>query len=368
MIFTLNFYSRVVGAFLLTYAGWSFGMANSPETPTDIQRWATTLLMLCGTALGLIVTPYVTIVPLRSLLKRIRGLAFVEMIASLVGLVAGLLVGVLVTIPVSHLPGMIGAYGPTVVAVILIYLGISLALTHRQELLTLLGLHNRQRPAGARNRRTLVDTSIIIDGRIGDVIRTGFVSETLLVPRFVLHELQHLADSADELTRAKGKRGLDTLRSLQESQHIQVKISDTDIPGVREVDDKLVALARIEQVPLLTNDMNLEHVAQLQGVNVLNINKLADAVRIPFATGEHISVTIRSEGREREQGVGFSNDGTMIVVEEARNLIGQEVTAVVTRVYTTQTGRIIFAQMDRKYPVDGPHDRSAVAVNRTRNG
>jgi uncharacterized protein YacL len=367
VIFTLNFYSRLVGAILLAYAGWSFGIANSPASPTPTQQWATTLLMLSGAALGLIVTPYVTVVPIRRLLARVRGMTFVEFVASLVGLLVGLLASVLVTVPVAHLPGIMGSYGPTVVAVVLTYLGISIARVHRQDLQALLRLPARQRPAGARNRRTLVDTSIIIDGRIGDVIKTGFVSETLLVPRFVLRELQHLADSADELTRAKGKRGLDTLRVLQDSQHIQVKISDTDIPGVRDVDDKLVALARIEQVPLLTNDMNLEHVAQLQGVTVLNLNKLADAIRIPFSTGERITVTIRSEGREREQGVGFSNDGTMIVVEDARNLIGQEVSAVVTRVYTTQTGRIIFAQMERRDAVDAPPERSAIAVGRGRN-
>lgn len=368
MIFTLNFYSRMIGAILLAYAGWSFGVANSPGSPTPIQQWATSLLMLSGAALGLIVTPYVTVIPLRGLLARVRSMTFIDLVASMTGLLIGMLASVLVTVPLAHLPGLIGEYGPTIVSAILIYLGISVARVHRQEIMTLLRLQDRQRPAGARNRRTLVDTSIIIDGRIGDVIRTGFVTETLLVPRFVLRELQHLADSADELTRAKGKRGLDTLRALQESQHIQVKISDTDIPGVREVDEKLVALARIEQVPLLTNDMNLEHVAQLQGVNVLNLNKLADAVRIPFATGERISVTIRSEGREREQGVGFSNDGTMIVVEDARDLIGHEVSAVVTRVYTTQTGRIIFAQMDRKTPVDVAPERPAVGVSRARNG
>jgi uncharacterized protein YacL len=324
--------------------------------------------MLSGMALGLLLTPYVTVIPARRLIARVRGLAFTDVMTDLVGMLAGLVAGVLVTVPLAHLPGLAGAYGPLIVTIVLVYLSMSTAHIHRQELQALLRLRSRQRPAGARNRRTLVDTSIIIDGRIGDVIKTGFVTETLLVPHFVLRELQHLADSSDELTRAKGKRGLDTLRALQESQHIQVKISDTEIPGVHDVDDKLVALARIEQVPLLTNDMNLEHVAQLQGVNVLNINKLADAVRIPFATGEHINVTIRSEGREREQGVGFSNDGTMIVVEDARTLIGHEVSAVVTRVYTTQTGRIIFAQMDRRHTPEATAEHPPIAIGRGRSG
>ena len=195
MIFTANFYSRVVGAALLAYAGWSFGVANSPPVPTPTQRWAISLLMLCGAALGLIVTPYATVMPLRRLLARARGMAFMDLVASLAGLLVGLLISMLVTIPLAHLPGLAGAYSPTLAAVVLVYLSISIARVHRQELLALLRMRNRQRPAGARNRRTLVDTSIIIDGRIGDVIKTGFVSETLLVPRFVLRELQHIADS-----------------------------------------------------------------------------------------------------------------------------------------------------------------------------
>ena len=345
MRFTANFYARVLGAIGLAYAGFSFGRANSAVPATDEQVWATSLLMLCGAALGLIMTPYLTIHPLRHITRALRTLPFFELVGMGLGMLAGLLIAVLLTIPLSRLPGALGAFSPLVAALILSYLGSTIATARRADILELLHTERRS-PTPAVRQRTIVDTSIIVDGRIADVVKIGFVTGTLMVPIFVLHELQQLADSADNLTRAKGKRGLDVLNDLQKSKQVEVVISDVEIPGVHDVDDKLVAFARLEDVPLLTNDMNLERVAQLQGVKVLNLNKLADAVRIPYIAGDHITVTVRSEGRERDQGVGFSEDGTMIVVEDARSLIGQEVHAVVTRVYTTQTGRIIFAQLN----------------------
>jgi uncharacterized protein YacL len=346
--FTANFYSRLIGAILLMYAGFAVGSANSSSPPTATQVWATNLLMLCGAAIGLILAPYLTVDPLERLIRHSRLMPWPELLGNFGGLLIGLLVAALITVPLSRLPGLLGAIAPTLAALLFGYIGFRIARARKQDIQSFVRTKSSSRPPGTKGRRTLVDTSIIIDGRIGDLIKTGFVTETLLVPRFVLRELQRLADSADEMTRARGKRGLDTLRMLQESQHAEIKISDQEYPEIHEVDDKLVALARAERVALLTNDMNLEHVAQLQGVRVLNLNRLADAIRIPFSTGDRINVTVRSEGREREQGVGFSDDGTMIVVEDARALIGQEVHAIVTRVYATQTGRIIFAQLDRQ--------------------
>ncbi len=329
------------------YIGFLFGNANSASPPTETQNWATSLLLLCGVGLGLLLTPYLTIEPLERIIRQSRAQPWPELVANLLGLFTGLLAGALVTAPLSRLLGLFGAVTPTIAALLFGYLGFRLAQARKQEILASVRTKTSSRTPETKGRRTLVDTSIIIDGRIGDLIGTGFVTEMLLVPRFVLRELQRLADSADEMTRSRGKRGLDTLRMLQESQHSEIKISDEEFPEIREVDDKLVALARAERVTLLTNDMNLEHVAQLQGVRVLNLNRLTDAIRIPFAAGDRISVIVRSEGREWEQGVGFSDDGTMIVVEEARGLIGHEVHAVVTRVYATQSGRIIFAQLER---------------------
>ncbi len=347
MRFTPNFYVRIFGAFILAYVGFAFGSALSSSPPTEAQVWATSLLALSGLALGLIMTPYLTLHPLRGILRSVRTMPFLELVSIGLGALAGLLVGVLLTVPLSNLPGALGDYSPLAAALVLAYIGSAIASSRRNDILDALRAERRARWSAAPVRRTLVDTSIIIDGRIVDVIKTGFISGSLVVPRFVLHELQRLADSPDPLTRAKGKRGLDGLRLLQQDQHVNVVISDADAPNIKEVDEKLVSVARQEGMLLLTNDSNLDHVAQLQGVPVQNLNKLADAVRLPFVVGDHISVAIRSEGREREQGVGFTNDGTMIVVEEARQLVGQEVAAVISRVYTTQTGRIIFAQLDR---------------------
>ena len=347
MKLSTNFYSRMLAAIPFAYAGYAFGTASSSSPPTDTQVWATHLLTLCGAALGLLLGPYLTIYPLRRLLLLIRTMPMSELLSRSIGMLAGLLAGVLLTMPLSHLPGRLGQYVPLVVAILLAYLGSAIISARKNDLLELLQAGRHAQPLRAGGQRVLVDTSIIVDGRILDVVKAGFITGSLLVPRFVLHELQRLADSGDEVTRAKGKRGLDLLRSLRESKQVDVIITDDDVANSREVDDKLVALARVENIPLLTNDVNLARVAQLQGVLVLNLNKLADALRTPFTVGDQISVVVRSEGREREQGVGFSDDGTMIVVEDARSLIGQEIRAIVTRVYTTQTGRIVFAELDR---------------------
>lgn len=347
MKFSANFYVRVLGAFVLAYAGFAFGSALSSSPPGEMQVWATSLMTLSGLALGLIITPYLTLIPLRRILRNVRTMPFIELLSTALGGLAGLLVGVLVTVPLSSLPGALGDYSPLLAAIVLAYIGSAIASSRKSDIVDFVRSERRARWSAAPGRRTVVDTSIIIDGRIVDVIKTGFVSGTLVVPRFVLLELQRLADSADPLTRAKGKRGLDVLHTLQQDEHVSVVVSDADAPAIKEVDEKLVAVAQQEGMILLTNDGNLDHVAQLQGVPVQNLNKLADALRIPFATGDAISVTIRSEGREREQGVGFTNDGTMIVVEDARHLVGKEISAVVSRVYTTQTGRIIFAHLDR---------------------
>jgi uncharacterized protein YacL len=194
--------------------------------------------------------------------------------------------------------------------------------------------------------RYILDTSAIIDGRIANVTKTGFIEGTLLVPHFVLNELQMLADSADEQRRAKGRRGLDILNTMQKEAAPPVEVVDVDVSGAQQVDDKLIILARQYRCPVITNDHNLGRVAELQGVRVLSLNQLSDAVRPPVVSGQEIRVMIRDTGRERDQGISFLDDGTMIVIEDARKLIGQEVSATVTRVHQTQTGRIVFAHLN----------------------
>lgn len=345
MKFTANFYVRVFGAFVLAYVGWWFGATNSSTPPTQEQQLGTVLLMLSGMGLGLVLTPYLTLYPFQTAMRKARTMPSLDLAATGIGLGIGLIVGVLLTIPLSHLPGPLGEYLPVVVAMICAYVGSVVINWRKSDLLDLLYARQESPISSTGPRRFLLDTSVIIDGRIVDVVKTGFFNGRIVVPRFVLQELQHLADSADDLTRTKGKRGLDILRSIQEGGSITVEITDTDVPGVRDVDDKLVVLAKAENMWLVTNDSNLHRIAELQRVDVLNLNNLADALRVPFLPGEQLHVVIRQEGREREQGVAFMQDGTMVVIEDARHLLGQEVGVIVTRVYQTNTGRIIFAQL-----------------------
>ena len=190
-----------------------------------------------------------------------------------------------------------------------------------------------------------MDTSTIIEGRIADISQTGFIEGTLIIPRFVLNELQHIADSSDALRRNRGRRGLDMLKKLQKDSLVPIEISDIDAPDVAEVDGKLVKLAKINHFPVITNDYNLNRVAELQGVKVLNINELANAVKPVVLPTEELIVKVSQEGKEQSQGVAYLDDGTMIVIENGRRYIGQEVSVSVTRVLQTVAGRMIFAQI-----------------------
>jgi uncharacterized protein YacL len=187
---------------------------------------------------------------------------------------------------------------------------------------------------------------VIIDGRISDIARTGFLVGTLLIPRFVLNELQYIADSADNLRRQRGRRGMEVISELQKESAIPVRISDVDVEGVREVDDKLVILARQLQCPILTNDYNLNRVAELQGVPVLNVNELANAVKSVLLPGETLIVNIIQEGKEAGQGVGYLDDGTMVVVEDGSDYLSFEASVKVTKVLQTAAGRMIFARIE----------------------
>jgi uncharacterized protein YacL len=191
----------------------------------------------------------------------------------------------------------------------------------------------------------LLDTSVIIDGRIADISRTGFIRGTLLVPNFILMELQHIADSPDPLRRNRGRRGLEILGILQNEAPIPTRIMDMDVSEVRDADSKLVSLARHLHCPIMTNDYNLNRVAELQGVTVLNVNDLSNAVKGTYLPGEELMLKIIQEGREVDQGVGFLDDGTMVVVEDGRKLINQTLNVTVTKVLQTSAGRMIFAKL-----------------------
>jgi uncharacterized protein YacL len=277
--------------------------------------------------------------------------------AGLIGLVVGLLVAALLASPLSMLPSPFGEVLPFLSMLLFGYFGVVIFVTRQKEIFgeLLSRFHSatdgsQAESAGALSsgaaRNILLDTSVIIDGRIADIARTGFLVGTLLIPRFVLNELQYIADSPDALRRQRGRRGMEVLSQLQKDTTVPVRISDIDVEGVREVDDKLVVLARQLRSPILTNDYNLNRVAELQGVAVLNVNELANAVKSVFLPGETIQVNIIQEGREVGQGIAYLDDGTMVVVEDGRNRISMQTQVTVTKVLQTAAGRMIFARID----------------------
>jgi uncharacterized protein YacL len=201
-------------------------------------------------------------------------------------------------------------------------------------------------PAAASTEQRLCDTSVIIDGRIADICETGFLEGSLIVPQFVLRELQHIADSADSARRQRGRRGLDILKRLQSISSVQVELSDEDPAQAPDVDTKLIELARIRGAKILTNDFNLNKVAKVRGVEVLNINELANSLRPVVLPGENMRVLILKEGKEQNQGVAYLEDGTMVVVDNARRMISKTVDITVTSVLQTTAGKMIFGRYD----------------------
>src|SRR5262245_40263875 len=227
--------------------------------------------------------------------------------------------------------------------IVLPYLGLMLGAKNGEwlEPARLVGLF---RAAGPQRRYKILDTSVIIDGRIADVCETGFIDGTLVVPQFVLKELQLVADSSDSLKRNRGRRGLDILQKIQKMAGIEVMISDLDFPEIREVDLKLIELGRTLQGKIVTNDFNLNKVAQLRGVDVLNVNELANSVKPVVLPGELMKVFILKEGKEYNQGVAYLDDGTMVVVDNARRMISKTIDIVVTSVLQTTAGKMIFGR------------------------
>jgi uncharacterized protein YacL len=226
--------------------------------------------------------------------------------------------------------------------VVFAYLGMMIALRGSDEF-NLVIPYIRFRREDKPERLILLDTNIIIDGRILDVCATGFLPAVFIIPRFVLSELQYIADAGDETRRARGKRGLDVLNSLQKNTHVEVKISDDDIPGIKEVDAKLVQLAKQLSAEIITNDYNLNRIAELQRVKTLNLMELAKALRPVILPGERLHVKLVKEGREADQAVAYLDDGTMIVVNRARRQVGHEIEVIIDSVLQTSAGRMAFA-------------------------
>ncbi len=264
------------------------------------------------------------------------------------GLIIGLVVATLVSLPIWRTP-IVGAYLGLVVYAVLGYLGAWLAYKKRQDFPRIgrqqhfgLGGENRSEAVEA----AILDTSVIIDGRIADIAKTGFISGGLAVPRFILRELQTIADSEDPLKRNRGRRGLDVLNALQREGNIEVDVIDLDYPDVAEADGKLVRVAKDTGGALLTNDYNLNKIAELQGVVVMNINELANALKPVALPGEEMSVHVVREGKESGQGVGYLDDGTMVVVDGGKYHIGEDIEVMVTSVLQTPAGRMIFTKLE----------------------
>jgi uncharacterized protein YacL len=246
------------------------------------------------------------------------------------------------------------------------YLGLAMG-ARRGEWLEPSNLISVFRSTGPRRRYKVLDTSVIIDGRIADICETGFMDGTLVIPQFVLKELQLVADSSDSMKRNRGRRGLDILQKIQKMSGLEVTISDVDFPEVREVDLKLIELARTLQGKIVTNDFNLNKVAQLRGVEVLNINELANSLKPVVLPGELMKVFILKEGKEYNQGVAYLDDGTMVVVDNARKAIGKTIDVVVTSVLQTTAGKMIFGRyLEQSQPMGAPATSPVVPASSPR--
>lgn len=348
---SLEFFLRLIGMVGLAVAGVYLGVGLSGAAHTPPELWAV-VFGLVGALVGLVVTPFLTTRPARALRARISEMPAAVLVAGMIGLIVGLSIAGLLSFPLSLLPVPFGQILPMVGAVIFAWLGIAVFVMRQRDIFSLFRgrLPGRLAAEGAgmanEGRSVLLDTSVIIDGRIADISRTGFISGIILVPRFVLNELQHIADSADVLRRNRGRRGLEVLNRLQKESAVPVRFTDMEVSGAREVDDKLVILGKQLNCAIITNDYNLNHVAQLQGVSVLNINELANAVKAVFLPGETLHVNILQEGREPGQGVGYLEDGTMVVVDEGHRHLNEEVMVIVTKVLQTTAGRMIFARIE----------------------
>jgi uncharacterized protein YacL len=346
---SFDFIIRIVGMIVFGLLGGYFGVDLASVTTITIEEGAV-IFGLVGALFGLVVTPLITTRPVKSLRTLLNQLDARTLGAGLAGLFVGLVIAALLAIPLSRLPGLMGDVFPFIGVLLFGYIGVAVFISRRNDIFSIFGgrvFPLSEKGAGVESEPViLVDTSVIIDGRIADIAKTGFLVGELLIPRFVLDELQHIADSADGIRRQRGRRGMEILADLQETKTIPVRISDIDVEGTREVDSKLVILARQLSCPILTNDYNLNRVAEIQGVPVLNINELANSVKAVLLPGEYVEVKIIQEGKERGQGVGYLSDGTMVVVEDGKNYMNEDVRSSVTKVLQTAAGRMIFAKPD----------------------
>ena len=303
---------------------------------------------LGGAAIGFFASLAVILVELRLKSVSIRNLS-----AAVFGLIFGFFMAWILTLVVRLVPMNEAAYSSINIVFILIfcYLGMIIAIRGKDEF-NLIIPYVRFTRQEQRDELIVLDTSVIIDGRVVDIAKTRFLEGKFLVPRFVLRELQQIADSQDSLKRNRGRRGLDVLNRLQKNPNISIRIHEEDFAEIKDVDAKIIKLAKLLNAKVFTNDFNLNKIAELQGVAVLNINDLSNALKPVVLPGEEMTVKITREGKEYNQGVAYLDDGTMVVVDGARHIIGQTRTVAVTSVLQTSAGRMIFANLK-----EGSHRR-----------
>jgi uncharacterized protein YacL len=350
--------SRIVGAICGVIIGLLYGafIITNSQGLLDRNRVVALAALLgssvAGAATLALAAPRLSVDPFLWLEETLSSAPASEIAGALVGLVTALLISALVAVLLSALPWGLGVLLSIAVACVLVYVGVQAGRSRREALTTFLGgisarSSPRSRGIGLPDA-ILLDTSALIDGRVVDVVRSGFLRGRLLLPTFVLEELQAIADSADARRRARGRRGLDTVAELEQSTEVECELMERDVERGKGVDVSLVALARALGASLMTTDYNLDRLARVEDVRVLNLNDLATALKPTVMTGEKLRLTILREGRSPGQGVGYLEDGTMVVVENARAHLEQEVTVVVSNVRQTAAGRMIFASLEAR--------------------
>lgn len=330
------------GALLLLSSGAMAGFID--------ESYLVGLFIFVGFLVGIVVGPSIVRGLRRGSKRTVQVLLKTpthELVGGMIGLVSGWVIALIISVPLLRIP-FVGDYLPIILGVILGYLGLMVGLRKTDDLPEAFSRTQRgnlkSRTVDTDASPKILDTSVIIDGRISDITKSGFLEGDLIVPGFVLEELQHIADSSDVLKRNRGRRGLDILNKIQKEPYSHVRIVEEDYADINEVDTKLVKLARDMGGKVVTNDYNLNKVCELQGVPVLNINELANAVKPVVLPGEELKVQVIKDGKEQGQGVGYLDDGTMIVVDGGRRYIGQTVAVLVTSVLQTAAGRMIFAK------------------------
>ncbi|MFD2131106.1 PIN/TRAM domain-containing protein [Pseudogracilibacillus auburnensis] len=279
----------------------------------------------------------------------------VDLFFGSIGLILGLFVAYLINIPLQDISlKIVSEIVPLFLTIVIGYLGFQVGFRRREEFMNILTISRKERGRKQASeteseekyelKPKILDTSVIIDGRIADICQTNFLEGTIVIPQFILEELQHIADSSDVLKRNRGRRGLDILNRIQKELEIEVEIYEGDFEDIQEVDSKLVKLAKLINGIVVTNDFNLNKVCDFQGVAVLNINDLANAVKPVVLPGEELVVQVIKDGKEQRQGIAYLDDGTMIVVEDGRDYIGKTIEVLITSVLQTSAGRMIFAK------------------------